>query len=456
MAKRLKLLDSGWLMMETPETPMHVGGLMLFQLPEDAPDDYLQSFFQYLLQVDDVSAPFCLKLQRLLPFNMDASWVKDGSFDIEYHVRPSALPKPGRIRELLALVSRLHAQRMDQRRPMWECYLIESIEGNRFAIYTKIHHSLVDGVAATRLMQSRMARSPEESLPPIWSDEWTKHLPKKDKRSLPLPPSPKEVLNSFANGAAQLIDLLKTPRDGNAKALFQAPKTIINRRVTPARRFAAQSWSMDRIRTVAKGYQATVNDIVLAMCGGSLREYLKSLDALPTLPLVAQVPVSIRATDASDDNGNAISAVQVTLGTHIGNPVDRLRAIQESMKAAKDRLSSMEKADLNAFTVLSNLPLMLGQATGLAGRRTTMFNVVISNVPGPKEPLYMYGAKMLANYPVSLIWHGYAANITVHSYADSLDFGIIACRDTVPRVQRMLDYLEDALVALENHLPKQG
>ena len=110
MAKRLKLLDSGWLMMETPETPMHVGGLMLFQVPENAPDDYLQSFFQYLLQVDDVSAPFNQKLQRLLPFNLDASWVKDGNFDIEYHVRPSALPKPGRIRELLALVSRLHAQ----------------------------------------------------------------------------------------------------------------------------------------------------------------------------------------------------------------------------------------------------------------------------------------------------------------------------------------------------------
>ena len=166
------------------------------------------------------------------------------------------------------------------------------------------------------------------------------------------------------------------------------------------------------------------------------------------------MPVSVRAADADDDNGNAISAVQVTLGTDIGHPVDRLRAIQESMKAAKHRLSSMEKADINAFTVLSNLPLMLGQATGLAGRRSTMFNVVISNVPGPKEPLYMYGAKMLANYPVSLIWHGYAANITVHSYVDSLDFGIIACRDTVPRVQRMLDYLEDALAALENHLPK--
>ena len=207
----------------------------------------------------------------------------------------------------------MHAQRMDHHRPMWECYLIEGIEGNRFAIYTKIHHSLVDGVAATRLMQSRMARSPEEDLPPIWSAEWTKRLPKKEKRSLPLPPSPKEAFRSFSNGAAQLIDLLKTPRDGNAKALFQAPKTILNHRVTGARRFAAQSWSMDRIRAVAKGYHATVNDIVLAMCGGSLRDYLKSYDALPASPLVAQVPVSVRAADADDDNGNAISAVQVTL-----------------------------------------------------------------------------------------------------------------------------------------------
>lgn len=452
MAKRLKLLDSGWLMMETPETPMHVGGLMLFELPENAPEDYMQSFFQYLLQVDDASSPFNQKLQRLLPFNLDASWVKDGNFDIEYHVRPSALPKPGRVRELLALVSRIHAQRMDQRRPMWECYLIEGLEGNRFAIYFKIHHSLVDGVAGSRLIQSRMSHHADEELPPIWSAEWQKRLPKKEKRSLPMPLSPQHVLKSFANGSAQFIDLLKTPRDGNAKALFQAPKTILNRRVTPARRFAAQSWSMERIRRVAKGYHATVNDIVLAMCGGCLRDYLKSYDALPEQPLVAQVPVSVRTADASDDNGNAISAVQVTLGTDVGNPVDRLRAIQESMKVAKERLSRMDQADLNAFTVMSNLPLMLGQATGIAGRWTTMFNVVISNVPGPKEPLYMHGAKMLANYPVSLIWHGYAVNMTVQSYVDSLDFGIIACRDTAPRVQRMLDYLEDALAELERHL----
>lgn len=454
MAKKLSILDSSWLSMESRDTPMHVGGLVLFEMPEDAGPDYMQDVYKHLTACEDICPPFNQKLKSTLPMDLDAGWVEDRKFDIEYHVRHAALPKPGRIRELLALVSRIHGQQMDRQRPLWESYLIEGIEGNRFALFTKMHHSLVDGVAAMKLMQSRMSHSAEEIMPAPWSAEWLKITPPKKRRKRDRAKSAAKsampaALSSMGKSVKELVDLYRTPGEANAMAPYQAPRTILNSRITGARRFAAQSWDMQRIRDVAAAHNGTINDVVLAMCSGCLREYLMSYDALPEQPLVANVPVSIRPADAGDDGGNAITLVQVSLATHIGNPIDRMRAIQESMRAAKERLSRMNHQELLAFTTLANLPFTLGQVGNLGGRLPPMFNVVISNVPGPREPLYMHGAKMQANYPASLCFHGYALNITLTSYLDSLDFGFTACRNTLPKVQRMLDYLENSIRDLE-------
>lgn len=455
MAKKLSILDSSWLSMESRDTPMHVGGLVLFEKPDDADEDYMQDLYQHLISCEDICPPFNQKLKSPLPMDLSAGWVEDRKFDIEYHVRHHALPKPGRIRELLALVSHLHGVQMDRERPLWESYLIEGIEGNRFALFTKMHHSLVDGVAAMKLMQSRMSTNPEDVMPAPWSAEWLKITPpkkrrKRDKAKAGIQAAMPAALSSLGKSVKELVDLYRTPGEANAMAPYQAPRTILNSRITGARRFAAQSWDMQRIRDVATEHNGTINDVVLAMCAGCLREYLMSYDALPEQPLVANVPVSIRPADAGDDGGNAITLVQVSLATHIGNPIDRMRAIQESMSAAKVRLGRMGNSELIAFTTMANLPFTLGQVTDLGGRLPPMFNVVISNVPGPREPLYMYGAKMLANYPASLCFHGYALNITLTSYLDSLDFGFTACRNTLPKVQRMLDYLENSLTDLEN------
>jgi diacylglycerol O-acyltransferase len=245
------------------------------------------------------------------------------------------------------------------------------------------------------------------------------------------------------------VDLLRLPKDSNVKTIYRAPKTVLNRRVTGARRFAAQSWSLPRIKAAAKKHNGTVNDIFLAMCGGAMRRYLETLDALPAEPLVAQVPVSLRSADQAEGGGNAITTVQVSLATHIASPLGRLVAIQESMQAVKTRLGEMQKSDIDAYTVMTNMPLSLGQVTGLSGRVSPMFNLVISNVPGPKDTLYFNGAELLASYPVSLVLHGYALNITVVSYKDSLEFGVIGCRDTLPHIQRFLDYFEASLAELE-------
>jgi diacylglycerol O-acyltransferase len=248
--------------------------------------------------------------------------------------------------------------------------------------------------------------------------------------------------------------MAKLPSSGNARAVFQAPRTLFNQRITGARRFAAQSWSLARIRAVGTRYGATVNDVFLAMCAGCLRDYLQSQDALPEQPLVAQVPVALRSVDAASDGGNAITTMQVSLGTHLADPVARLTAIRDSVLVAKSRLSAMSPVDIFNLTMLTNLPLTIGQVTGISGRSPRpLFNLVISNVPGPRQPLYFGNARLLATYPVSLIWHGYAMNITVQSYGDNLDVGILACRNTVPRVQRMLDHLEAALAELEAAAP---
>ncbi len=456
MPKNLSLLDSGWLMMETPETPMHVGGLQLYEIPDDAGPGYVESVYRFLVDVDEVAPPFNRTLRSRLPGAMGASWVEDPSLDLEYHVRHSALPYPGRVRELLALTSRLHAHRLDRARPLWECHVIEGLEGNRFAVYIKMHHALVDGVAGSRLLQARMSTSPTEHEAPPWSAYWVTHGQDASKRSAPERADRGSVLLAplrgslaFGKGARQLGSMLAMPKQGNAKTIYRAPSTQLNHRVTPARRFAADSWSLSRIRDVAKRHDATVNDVFLHMCAGSLRSYLLSQDVLPEEPLVAQVPVSLRTADQADAGGNAISAVQVSLGTHLADPIERLTAIRESMIAARSRLGEMAGGEILAFTTLTNLPLSIGQVTGISGRVRPLFNLVISNVPGPKEARYLKGAELVATYPVSLVWHGYAVNITVQSYLDKLDVGIIACRDTVPHVQRMLDHLENALVELE-------
>jgi diacylglycerol O-acyltransferase len=351
---------------------------------------------------------------------------------------------------LLALVSRLHAQRLDPSRPLWESYLIEGLEGNRFALYTKMHHSMVDGMAGMHLMQSRMASSADENLPAPWSGEWDKRKkPRKKNVAVAAKAGVLDGVGSVRRGAGQLVDLLRLPKESNVKTIYRAPKTVLNRRVTGARRFAAQSWSLPRIKAAAKKHNGTVNDIFLAMCGGAMRRYLESLDALPAEPLVAQVPVSLRSADQAEGGGNAITTVQVSLATHIASPLGRLVAIQESMQAVKTRLGEMQKADIDVYTVMTNMPLSLGQVTGLSGRVSPMFNLVISNVPGPKETLYFNGAELLASYPVSLVLHGYALNITVVSYKDSLEFGVIGCRDTLPHIQRFLDYFEASLAELE-------
>jgi diacylglycerol O-acyltransferase len=374
-------------------------------------------------------------------------------------VRHNALPKPGRVLELLALCSRLHGTLLDRKRPLWELHLIEGLNDGRFAIYFKVHHALVDGVSAQRLLQSILTRDPAvRDSPAPWAN---RPATKRPAASRPKGPFPLDALRSALDLAADAAGLpqvlartvgrsLKGDQAGSVS--FAAPKSMFNVPITGSRRFAAQSWPLQRFKAIAKAADGTVNDAVLAVCSGALRRYLLALAALPDAPLIAMVPVALRAKDRHRDSGNAVGAVMCNLGTDQADPADRMRVVRESMLAGKQALAGMTPLQIIAMTGLGMSPLLLQSLPGYSDLFRPPFNIIISNVPGPRTPLYLNGARLDGLYPLSIPYHGQALNITCTSYSDEIAFGLTGCRRTVPHLQHLLGYLDDELVALEASL----
>ncbi|SEQ53698.1 Protein of unknown function [Solimonas aquatica] len=449
LPKPLSPLDQLFLLLERRNQPMHVGGLQLLRPPADAPADFLARQVEKLREATAALPPFNLRLNRRFG---NWFWVEDEAFDLEAHFRHLALPAPGRIRELLALVSQLHSAPLDRAKPLWELYVISGIEDGRFAIYAKIHHALVDGIAATRILRKSMSEDRSAELTPPWTLQRRnrEREPGADLAIVGLARLIEGARTQAATIPVVTRELYRSIREARENpdfvSAFQAPRSILNQRITGSRRFAAQSYSLPRIRALLKPLHATVNDIVLAMCASALRRYLMDLEALPQKPLIAMVPLSLRRDDS--DEGNQIAMILANLGTHLANPLDRLETIRGSVQDAKRRYSRLGGAAMLNYVAAVMAPAGLNIATGLAPRWQS-FNVIISNVPGPKRPLYWSGASLEGMYPVSVITDGLALNITLTSYVDRLEFGIIACRRTLPRIQRLLDYLEQGLVELE-------
>ncbi|MCC4285188.1 wax ester/triacylglycerol synthase family O-acyltransferase [Marinobacter salarius] len=449
--KSLSPVDQVFLWLEKRQQPMHVGGLQLFSFPEDAPDDYVAQLADQLREETIVTPPFDRRLGSRFG---QPVWVEDEQLDLEHHFRFEALPTPGRVRELLSFVSAEHSHLMDRERPLWEFHLIEGLKDRQFAVYTKVHHSLVDGVSAMRLFQRMLSQDPEQrNMPPIWSlprrsrsgddDEgpsmWRNvaHLLGESGKQLGTVPAVTKALLNTVNRAR---------KDPAYDSIFHAPRCVLNGKITGSRRFAAQSYDLKRIRAVCTAFGTTVNDVVMTMCATALRTYLMNQDALPEKPLVAMVPVSLRTDDSS--GGNQVGIILASLGTHLNDAAERLRYIHEDVKASKQRYAAMSPEEILNYTALLLAPASFNLLTGLAPKWRT-FNVVISNVPGPKEPSYWNGARLEGMYPVSIAMDRIALNMTLTSYCDQVEFGLIGCRRTLPSLQRMLDYLEEGLTELE-------
>ncbi|AZZ91109.1 wax ester/triacylglycerol synthase family O-acyltransferase [Hahella sp. KA22] len=450
----LSPVDQIFLWLEKRQQPMHVGGLHIFSFPDDADAKYMTELAQQMRDYATPQPPFNRRLRQRWGRYY---WDTDAQFDLEHHFRHEALPKPGRIRELLAHVSAEHSNLMDRERPMWECHLIEGIRGRRFAVYYKAHHCMLDGVAAMRMCVKSYSFDPSATeMPPIWAISKDAR-PARDAHA-PTTGDLVHSLSQLVEGASKQIatvptlvrelgkNLLKARDDSDAGLIFRAPQSILNQRITGSRRFAAQSYALERFKAIGKAFQATVNDVVLAVCGSALRNYLLSRQALPDQPLIAMAPMSIRQDDS--DSGNQIAMILANLGTHIADPVRRLELTQASARESKERFRQMTPEEAVNYTALTLAPSGLNLLTGLAPKWQA-FNVVISNVPGPDKPLYWNGARLEGMYPVSIPVDYAALNITLVSYRDQLEFGFTACRRTLPSMQRLLDYIEQGIAELE-------
>jgi WS/DGAT/MGAT family acyltransferase len=446
----MPLADAMFLVPESREQPMHVGSLQLFTPPEGAGPEYLTQLYQDALCATDIAREFRRRPHRSIGTLGQWTWVDDGDIDLEHHIRHSALPPPGRVRELLALVSRLHGTLLDRHRPLWEAHLIEGLNDGRFAVYTKLHHSLMDGVSGLRLLERTLSKDPaarDVRMP--FEERERRPRSKSGGGLLSLPMQAGQAAWDLATLTPRVLKLAEQGLREQAVALpMQAPRSILNVPITGSRRFAAQAWSMDRIKAVGKAADATVNDVVLAMCAAALRSYLLELDALPDSPLIAMTPVSLRDQD-DDETSNAVGTILCNLGTHLVDPEERLIAIRTSMRSAKAALKGLNQLQVTALSAAVMAPLGLGLLPSVQSAVRPPYNLVISNVPGPKEPLYWNGARLEGMYPLSIPTNGQALNITVTSYAGDMEFGLIGDRRSLPHLQRMLSALDEGLAELE-------
>jgi diacylglycerol O-acyltransferase len=446
--------SSLFLLGETREHPMHVGSLQLFQPPDGADALDVRAMFEEAIESDEVSPLFQKRPRRSITSLGQWGWEVDQAFDLEHHVRRNALPQPGRVLELLALCSRLHSTLLDRHRPLWEMHLIEGLDDGRYALYFKVHHSLVDGVSALRLLGRMLSPDADErDMPPPWAPRQRRPREKRERDASAAAKQALGLLGDAVGLGPALYRTVDRAIKGQGSSLsFAAPKSMLNVPITGARRFAAQSWPMDRIRAVGKSAEATVNDVVLAMCSGALRNYMLSLSALPDAPLIAMVPVSLHGSEeksGGDGGGNAVGVIMCNLGTHLADPADRLATVHTSMADGKDALRTMSPTQIMAMSALGVSPLGIWPALRLTGAVRPPFNLVISNVPGPRQPMYWNGARLDGLYPLSIPLDGQALNITCTSYSSEIAFGLTGCRRTVPHLQRLLGYLDDELSALE-------
>jgi len=455
--------DAFFLLIESEKTPSQIGVLMRMKLPAKADKGFILNLVEGFRTYQPTSAPYNLKLAKRTATRPMHAWEKVDKVDINYHLRHSALPQPGGERELAVLISRLHSIPLDHSRPLWECHVIEGLEDNCFAIYSKMHHALLDGVVGTRLMSQWMGQT-EPHVTPDFLPFWAMPKPKRERKKTSLNPVP--LADSYTL-FEQITDPIKSAMDVFSATLnsilgshsrkspglvtpYSAPNSILNAAVGPQRRVSTAVFSTERLLSIAKQADGTLNDVVMAICGGALRSYLIELDALPAKSLVSQVPVSFRQKDDTG-GGNAIGMVLASLGTDEANTLARFDKVKTSMSAGKALLANMNAAQITAYSALMTLPFTLGQMAGTSNHSSRpMYNVVISNLPGPREQRYLNGAEVMNVHPVSFVMQGQALNITLFTYADKLTFVFTACRESLPSIQRLVTHTTEAVESLES------
>lgn len=467
--------DEYFLDSDTPTAPTHIGGLEIFHLPRGAKEDFMQKLFQSMRATPVHAEPFNYRLAMVpepkRPSRLGAlawlaptprnkgkpkgklvrRWEVLDEVHVGEHLYLHALPRPGGQRELGELVSRLHVNRLDRSRPLWEMHLIEGLEGGRYAIYTKLHHSQFDGQRGMAL--SRYLRSPDPAtrgLPPVWGVQLPAEPPDTAKGTKAAPaPGLVDALGAWGKALSTMADARDHSGREGVVAPYTAPACILNGPLTARRRLGTQSLSIPRMKALGAAIEggATVNEILLAVCAGALRRYLLDEKALPDAPLIVACPVAQTRQDGAA-SGNAVGQILVSLCTHIADPKKRLLAVVASSKANKGLMKDLDASSYRNYTHLSMIPQILAAKTGF-GHKVLLANTIISNVPGPRETQYVNGARLEAMYSTSMLLAGQALNITASNFGDSLDLGILACPDLCPSPQNIAVHVGEELAILE-------
>jgi diacylglycerol O-acyltransferase / wax synthase len=466
-------LDALFLYLESPETPMHIGSMHLFEVPEAERADFAARVRAHVASRLDRAVAFTRMLAPMPLGLANPAWVAAPEIDLDHHVRRIRLPAPGTRAQLHDAVASLHARLLDRSRPLWEMVVIEGLASGEVGFYAKVHHAGLDGQAGVALAQAVYDLTPEaarDAAPPA---------PAGRMRMAGDPPGLFRLAAAGArHNAGQLLALgARLPAiarsvvsavapSGGAAGGFRAllggtdllaPRTAINGMLSRSRAFASASIPLERVHALAERHEATVNDVVLAACGGALRDWLQSHGGIPDAPLLAAVPVSLRQRGDAQSNTQALMA-RMTLATDLADPGVRLLRIRDASTRIKGSLKSVKAAVPTDFPSIG-LPWLgsvlwtIWSRAKLADRLPPLANVVVSNVPGPAVPLYLCGARMLGYWPVSIPTHGIGLNITVQSYAGSLDLGLIACRRRVPDIEALAAGVVTAFEAMEAASP---
>ena len=474
--RQLSGLDAAFLYLETENAPMHIGGLSILDPSEKSGQWGLDELRAYLAARLHLAPAL---RERLLEVPMQLGkpyWVDDDEIDMQVHVERTRLAEPGGLRELASLVSYEHSQRLERDRPLWRILLIEGIEDSRFppgsmALFARIHHAAIDGMSGNQILATLFEPTPVPRPIPLPKD-----VPVTDE---PGDEPGGQAFGSFAllrRAGGNLLDIRRTLprtlgqtlqaalRGGAAWGLkrvelppmpFSAPRTRWNAPVGRERAWSAALLDLERIRAVKSRAEATVNDVVLATCAGALRRYLREKDELPEKPLVAMVPVSVRSDEEKGSMGNQVSAMLVSLATDVDDAAGRLAAIHTSATGSKvyhqavGARTLVDSSDLVPFAV-AGLAARLYTRLHLADRHTPIFNLVITNVPGPQVPLYLDGVRLHAHLGTGPILDGMGLILPIFSYNGTLSIGVTSCRDMMDDVERFAEYLEASFEEIED------
>ncbi|MEY2588448.1 MAG: diacylglycerol O-acyltransferase / wax synthase [Acidimicrobiaceae bacterium] len=446
--KPLSAMDASFLYMETPSQLAHVVGTLILD-PQGGEGYSFERVVHLLRSRMHLMEPF---RRRLLPVPMNLGhpvWVEDPDFDLEAHVHRVSARAPGSMHELAEVVADIAGRPIDRSRPLWEAHLVEGLEDGKVALVTKIHHCAIDGVTGADLMANLFDLTPDAPDPEPPDESWT---PPPIPSDLELVTSalqgiarrPRTMVKVLNNTVRSVIDIVARQRQASAEnrpspALpFTAPKVMWSGAITPHRVVAFGKASLDDMRKIKSAFGTTVNDVVLASCTQTLRQYLIAHDDLPDQPLVCSVPVSVHGK-SEHDGTNQVSTMFVRLPVHIADPIEQLRTINAETREAKEMQNAIGADMLQDFAqfmppTLFNRAMRLYSSLNLADRHRPVHNLIVSNVPGPPIPLYTAGAQVVGVYPFGPLLEGAGLNLTVLSNMGHVDFGVIACRELVPDV----------------------